>query len=213
MVAGMAMNTIGETGITDETVVGEEGGEGGEAIITEAGTDDRHTGIGIVMTEDLYLPVDTRDTDGVGRGALHREGLEAGVFHEGTTEPGVLLVPTRMGPRLQHSQPGQSHWNRARMSLGGISDPVRLTPNQLQSNLYPRFQRKPRSSRSLRWSKVPLPIRNWQPRPPLRMVLKQRPQCRSLPMNPGQVTQERPKDWIVSISPPLILHPPLHGRR
>lgn len=98
------MITIGETGITGETVVVEEGGEGDGAVITEVGTIDLHTGIWIATKANRYLPGDTCDADEADREALRREDLGVGVFHEGNTEPGVPLVPTSAGPRLQHSQ-------------------------------------------------------------------------------------------------------------
>ena len=100
----MATITIEGAGIMGERVVGEEGGEGDEAVFTGVGTIDRHTGTGIVTTENRYLPDDTRDADEAGRGALHREGLGVGVLHEGTTGPGVPPVQTRAGLQLQHSQ-------------------------------------------------------------------------------------------------------------
>jgi hypothetical protein len=87
-----AMITIGET------VVGEEGGEGDEAGIMEVGTIDRHTGIGTATTADRYPPDDICDAGEADRGALHREDLGVGVFHEETTEPGVPPGPTCAGP-------------------------------------------------------------------------------------------------------------------
>lgn len=104
VVAVAVVITIGGTGIMGETAVGEEGGGEGEAVITEAGMIDHHTGIEIAMTGDRYLPDDICDADEADRGALHREGLGAGVFHEGTTEPGALPVSTRADPQAQHSQ-------------------------------------------------------------------------------------------------------------
>lgn len=104
MVAVTAMITIGGTGIMDETVVEEEGGEGDGAVITEVGTIDRHTGTGVAMTEDRYLPEDIFDADEADRGVLHPEGPGVEVFHGGITEPGVLLILTRAHPLLQHNR-------------------------------------------------------------------------------------------------------------
>lgn len=103
-VAVMTMIMIDETGIMDETVAGEEEGEGDGAVITEVGTIDHHTGRGIAMTVNRCLPDDICGAEEVDRGALHQGDLGAGEFHGGTTESGVLLVPTRADPQLQHSQ-------------------------------------------------------------------------------------------------------------
>lgn len=142
VVAVTAMITIGGTGIMGETAVGEEGGEEDEVVITEVGTIDRRTGIGIRMIGNRYPPDDICDADEADRGALHREGLGVVVLHEGTTEPGVLLVATHADPRLRHNRLRSSLWNQARTSLGEISDPVRLTPKKLQLNQYSRFQQR-----------------------------------------------------------------------
>ena len=95
------MITIGEIGTTGEMEVGEGGGEEDVVVMLEVGTIDRHTGIGIVMTEDRCPPDDTCGADGVDRGVLHRGVLDMGIFHGG---PGVLLGWTRVDPRRPHSQ-------------------------------------------------------------------------------------------------------------
>jgi hypothetical protein len=141
-----ARTTIGK----GEMVAEEGGEEGGEVVIMGTGTIERHTGIGIAMTKDRYLPDDTRDVDEADRGALHRGVPGTGMFHGGTTELGALSVWTRAHPRFQHSRPRRSHWDRKRMSLVEISDLVLPTPNQLQPSLRPRFQQNPRPYRLLR---------------------------------------------------------------
>jgi len=99
-----AMITIGETETMDEMEAAEEGGEGGEVVITEVGTIDRHTGKGIGMTGDRSLLDDTYGVDEAGRGVLHREAPGMGIFHGGTSVAGALPVPTHTDPRRLHSQ-------------------------------------------------------------------------------------------------------------
>ena len=127
--------TIGETGTMGETVVGEEGGEGAVVVvvvvvvITEVGTIDRRTGTWIATTGGRCPRGDICGVDEADRGALHREVPGMGIFHRGINVPGVLLVNSRR----PHNRPQCSHEGRTRTSLGGISDPVRLTPNQLRA--------------------------------------------------------------------------------
>ena len=99
-----AMITIDETETTDETEAVEEGGEGDEAVITEAGTIDRDIGEGIGMTGDRSPLDDTCGADEAGRGVLHRGVLDMGIFHGGTNVAGVLPVPTHADPRRLHIQ-------------------------------------------------------------------------------------------------------------
>ena len=91
--AATATITIDVTGIMDEMVVGGEEGEGAEVVIMEVGTIDRHTGIGIVMTGDLYLLDDIYGVDEAGRGALPEDPGTA-ILHGGTTGPEIPPVST-----------------------------------------------------------------------------------------------------------------------
>ena len=99
-----AMIAIGETETMGEMEAVEEGGEGDEVVITEVGMIDRHTGKGIWMTRNRSLLDDTCGVDEAGRGVLHREVPDTGIFHEGTNVVGVLLAPTHADPRHLHSQ-------------------------------------------------------------------------------------------------------------
>ena len=99
-VVGVTMTiTIDETGTTDETEVGEEGGEGDEVVIPQAGTTDRHTGTGIVMTGDRCLLDGRCDVDEADRGVLRQGAPDMGTLHGGTNEPGVLPARTHVDPR------------------------------------------------------------------------------------------------------------------
>ena len=90
------MIMIGETETMVEMGVVEEGGEGDGVVITEAGTIDRHIGIG--MTGNRSPPDDICGMGEADREVLHREVPDMAIFHGGINEPGVLPVQTHVDP-------------------------------------------------------------------------------------------------------------------
>lgn len=99
-VAGVMVTiTIDETGTTGEMEVGEEGGEGDEVVIPQAGTTDRHTGTGIVMTGDRCLLDGRCDVGEADQGVLRQGAPDMGTLRGGTNEPGVLPARTHVDPR------------------------------------------------------------------------------------------------------------------
>ena len=90
--------------ITGETEAVEEGEEGDEVVIREAGTIDRHTGKGVGTTGNHSPLGDTCDTDEADRG-VHQEAPDVWIFHGGTNVGEVLLVSTHASPQRPHNQP------------------------------------------------------------------------------------------------------------